>query len=149
MLCYSGHCQVPDGLQLEALGPGLAGLRYDSRTDSGVYVRFAKPAHTSLRVVARPTVFIFYFILFLYIQFIVLRCISMLHVRSDVWIRSVPLRVQLLSYSCWDSGCSRFRPWFGVRLGGILSTTTRGRAIIAINVCFHPLTARLYHRICV
>src|SRR5258706_6636371 len=95
---------------------------------------------------------IFYFILFLffiYIQFIVLRCISMLHVRSDVWIRSVPLRVQLLSYSCWDSGCSRFRPWFGVRLGGILSTTTRGRAIIAINVCFHPLTTRLYHRICV
>jgi len=52
---------VPDGLQLEALGPGLAGPRYDSRTDSGVYVRFAKPAHTSLRVVARPTVFYFYF----------------------------------------------------------------------------------------
>src|SRR5258706_15995750 len=90
-------------------------------------------------------VFFLFLFLFLYIQFIMLRCISMLHVRLDVWIRSVPFRVQLLSYSCWDSGCSHFRPWFGVRLGGILSTTTFGRAIIGIIVCFHLLTACLYH----
>ena len=48
----------------------------------------------------------------------------------------LPLRIQLLSYSCWDSDCLRFRLWFGgcERGFGLLEV---GRAALLTFVYIH------------
>ena len=40
----------------------------------------------------------------------------MLHVLLDAWFGVMPLRLQLLSNACWDSGCSQLGLWFVVAI---------------------------------
>ena len=65
----------------------------------------------------------------------------MLHFEWMQGLGNVPLCTQLLSYSCWDSGCLRPGLWLvGAILGGFLVTSTQGRAVNAINANFQLLS---------
>ena len=73
----------------------------------------------------------------------------MLHFRWMRGLGNVPLHAQLLSYSCWDSGCLRPGLWLvGTILGGFLVTSTQGRAVNAINTNFQPLSPHCFHCVC-
>ena len=65
----------------------------------------------------------------------------MLHFEWMRGLGNMPLRTQLLSYSCWDSGCLRPGLWLvGAILGGFSVTSTQGRVVNAINANSQPLS---------
>ena len=58
-----------------------------------------------------------------------------------------PLRVAVTALILLGLWLFAFPVGFWGTSGGIWSTTTRGRANIAIYACSHPLTPRLNHRV--
>ena len=61
-----------------------------------------------------------------------------------IWMQglgNMPLHTQLLSCSCWDSGCLQPGLWLvGVILGGFSVTSTQGRVVNTINTNSQPLS---------
>jgi hypothetical protein len=65
----------------------------------------------------------------------------MLHFEWMRGLGNVPLRAQLLSYSCWDSGCLRPGLWvLGTILGGFrLHLLKVGRLTLSTQILVHYL----------